>query len=75
MYFQAFFSNFYVFNFFLGSYLKAIQRDTSNKSGLLRNEKISTKTYVVGTQKNRLNETVLLNRLNETVLLSTQNIC
>ena len=27
---------------------------------------ISTKTYVVGTQKNRLNETVLL---------STQNIC
>ena len=29
----------------------------------------SSKTYVVGTQKNRLNETV------ETVLLSTQNIC
>ena len=28
----------------------------------------STKTYVVGAQKNRLN-------LNETVLLSTQNIC
>ena len=28
----------------------------------------STKTYVVGAQKNRLNETVL-------VLLSTQNIC
>ena len=28
----------------------------------------STITYVVGTQKNRLNE-------NETVLLSTQNIC
>ena len=33
----------------------------------------SIKTYVVGTQKNRLNETVK-NRLNETVLLSTQNI-
>ena len=31
----------------------------------------STKTYVVGIQKNRLNETVL----NETVLLSIQNIC
>ena len=29
----------------------------------------STKTYVVGTQKNHLNETV------ETVLLSTQDIC
>ena len=40
----------------------------------------STKTYVVGAQKNRLNETVLFgcsqkNRLNETVLLSTQNTC
>ena len=32
----------------------------------VRNENFSTKTYVVGTQKNRLNETVLL---------STQNIC
>ena len=31
----------------------------------------SAKTYVVGAQKNRLNETVLI----ETVLLSTQNIC
>ena len=30
----------------------------------------STKTYVVGSQKNRLNEM----RLNEMVLLSTQNI-
>ena len=39
----------------------------------------STKTYNVGTQKNCLDETVLLsnqkNRPNETVLLSTQNIC
>ena len=41
----------------------------------------SSKTHVVGTQKNHLNETVLLstgtqkNRLNETVLLSTQNTC
>ena len=38
-------------------------------------------TCVLGAQKNRLNETVLLsthaqkNRLNETVLLSTHNIC
>ena len=31
-----------------------------------KNSYFSTKTYVVGTQKNRLNETVLL---------STQNIC
>ena len=34
----------------------------------------STKTYVVGTQKNCLNETQK-NCLNETVLLSTQNTC
>ena len=31
----------------------------------------SSKTYVVGTQKNHLNETVL--HLNEMILLSTQN--
>ena len=33
----------------------------------------STKTYVVGPQKNRLIEMVLLGTLIETVLLSTQN--
>ena len=32
---------------------------------------VSTKTYVVGTQKNRLSK----NRLTETVLLSTPNKC
>ena len=46
-----------------------------------KNSYFSTKTYVVGTQKNRLNETVLYdvgtqsNRLNETVLFSIHNIC
>ena len=40
-----------------------------------------TKTYVVDTQKNRLNETFLApvgtqkNRVNEAVLLSTQDKC
>ena len=34
----------------------------------------SSKTYLVGTQKNHLNEMVK-NHLNEMVLLSTQNIC
>ena len=37
----------------------------------------STKTYVLGTQNNHLNDVVGTQnkRLNETVILSTQNIC
>ena len=43
-----------------------MNQDFSKESVTEKKSYFSTKTYVVGTQKNRLNETVLLR---------TQNIC